>query len=223
MRRIQQVPNAVAYLSPRMLGLTTRAESEAARDGGQVRVRHLLLALAAEVTGFAGAVLRVMDVDAEKVRAALKSLPDSAIAAEVQATQSAVSAGGGAGGNGSGDGSVLARFTRDLIEEASKDRFDPIVGRDGELRRLLQVIARRQKNNPLLVGEAGVGKRAIVYALASRLAQGDVPAPLKKKRLMQLDLGQLVAGAKLRGEMEERLRAIFSAAKDAGRGRDPVR
>lgn len=221
MRRIQQVPNAVAYLSPRMLGLTTRAESEAARDGGQVRVRHLLLALTAEVTGFAGAVLRVMDVDGEKIRAALKTLPDGAIAAEVQATQSAVAGGsaagggGSAGGSGGGDGSVLARFTRDLIEEASKDRFDPIVGRDGELRRLLQVIARRQKNNPLLVGEPGVGKRAILYALAARLAQGDVPAPLKKKRLMQLDLGQLVAGAKLRGEMEERLRAIFQAARDA--------
>jgi ATP-dependent Clp protease ATP-binding subunit ClpB len=216
MRRIQQVPNAVAYLSPRMLGLTTRAESEAARDGGQVRVRHLLLALAAEVTGFAGAVLRVMDVDVEKVRAALKALPDSAIPAEVQASQGAgASSGGGGSSNAAGDANVLARFTRDLIEEASKDRFDPIVGRDGELRRLLQVIARRQKNNPLLVGEAGVGKRAIVYALASRLAQGDVPAPLKKKRLMQLDLGQLVAGAKLRGEMEERLRAIFNAAKDA--------
>ncbi|MEZ4393185.1 MAG: ATP-dependent Clp protease ATP-binding subunit [Polyangiales bacterium] len=216
MRRIQQVPNAVAYLSPRMLGLTTRAESEAARDGGPVRVRHLLLALSAEVTGFAGAVMRVMDVDVEKVRAALKSLPDSAIPAEVQASQSASSGGTQpSAGGAAGDANILARFTRDLIEAAGKDQFDPIVGRDVELRRVLQVIARRQKNNPLLIGEPGVGKRAILYALATRLAQGDVPAPLKKKRLMQLDLGQLVAGAKLRGEMEERLRAIFQAAKDA--------
>ena len=220
MRKIQQVPNAVAYLSPRLLGVTTRAESEAARDGSPVRVRHLILALAAEVTGLAGAVLRIMDVDVEKVRAALKSLPDSAIPAEVQASQAASqgasggSAGGGGGGGG-GEGNILARYTRDLIQEASQDRFDPIVGRDGELRRLLQVIARRQKNNPLLIGEPGVGKRAILYALATRLAQGDVPAPLKKKRLMQLDLGQLVAGAKLRGELEERLRAIFAAARDA--------
>jgi ATP-dependent Clp protease ATP-binding subunit ClpB len=216
LRKVQQVPNAVAFLSPRFLGVTSRAESEAARDGSPVRVRHLVLALAAEVTGLAGAVLRIMDVDPDKVRAALKSLPDSAIAAEVQATQSAVAGGAGASaGAASGDGSVLARYTRDLIQEASQDRFDPIVGRDGELRRLLQVIARRQKNNPLLIGEPGVGKRAILYALATRLAQGDVPAPLKKKRLMQLDLGQLVAGAKLRGEMEERLRAIFNAARDA--------
>lgn len=214
MRRIQQVPNAVAYLSPRMLGLTTRAESEAARDGSPVRVRHLLLALCAEVTGFAGAVIRIMDVDVEKVRAALKSLPDSAIPAEVQAGQAA-SAGGAPSQAQSAEGNILSRYTRDLIEEAGKDQFDPIVGRDVELRRLLQVIARRQKNNPLLVGEPGVGKRAILYALATRLAQGDVPAPLKKKRLMQLDLGLLVAGAKLRGEMEERLRAIFQAAKDA--------
>jgi ATP-dependent Clp protease ATP-binding subunit ClpA len=189
-----------------------------------VRVRHLLLALAAEVTGFAGAVLRALDVD-EPRRSARRSSPcPTARSRPRWATQSAVSAGGGGGATGrGGDGQRARRFTRDLIEEASKDRFDPIVGRDGELRRLLQVIARRQKNNPLLVGEAGVGKRAIVYALASRLAQGDVPAPLKKKRLMQLDLGQLVAGRQAARRDGRAPARDLQRREGRRRGRDPVR
>ena len=211
LRKITQVPGAVAYLSPRMLGLCTRAEAEAAREATPVRIRHLLIALLAEPTSLAGAVLRAVDLDEQKLRQALKALPDMAIAPEVAAGGGGGSGGGGGGGGG---GNALAQYTRDLIQAASQDRFDPIVGRDGELRRLLQVIARRQKNSPVLVGEAGVGKRAIVYALASRLAQGDVPAPLRKKKLMQLDQGLLVAGAKLRGEMEERLRAVLQAARD---------
>ncbi len=220
LRKITQVPGAVAYMSPRVLGLCTRAEAEAAREATPVRVRHLLVALLAEPTGLAGAVLRALDVDEQKVRSALKSLPDMAIAPEVSASSPSAGGGGGAatGGGGGGAaaaGNALATYTRDLTAAALKDRFDPIVGRDGELRRLLQVIARRQKNNPVLVGEAGVGKRAIVYALAARLSQGDVPALLKKKRLLQLDQGALMAGAKLRGEMEERLRGVLQAARDA--------
>ena len=214
LRKIPQVPGAVAFLSPRLLGLTTRAESEAARDASPVRVRHLVIALVSEVTGLGGAVLRALDVDEAKVRAALKALPDSLASTDGVAAPSVPSGGGGGGAGGGATGDVLARYTRDLIAEAAKDRFDPIVGRDAELRRLLQVIARRQKNSPVLVGEPGVGKRSIVYALASRLASGDVPAPLRKKRLMQLDVGLLVAGARLRGELEDRLRAVLAAAKD---------
>ncbi len=213
LRKIPQVPGAVAYVSPKLLGVGTRAESEASREASSVRVRHLVLALVNEVTGLVGAVLRALDVDAEKVRSALKALPDAL--SEAGAAAVAPSSSGGSFGGGTtqpADPSVLGRYTRDLIAEAKDDRFDPIVGRDGELRRLLQVIARRQKNSPVLVGEPGVGKRAIVYALASRLAQGDVPAPLRKKRLMQLDLGLLVAGAKLRGELEDRLRQVLQAA-----------
>jgi ATP-dependent Clp protease ATP-binding subunit ClpB len=212
LRKIPQVPGAVAFLSPRLLGLTTRAESEASRDASPVRVRHLLIAIVNEVTGLTGAVLRALDVDEPKVRAALKGLPDSMASTDAVVGPSVPTPGGGGGSGGGATGDVLAKYTRDLIAEAAKDRFDPIVGRDVELRRLLQVIARRQKNSPVLVGEAGVGKRAIVYALAARLARGDVPAPLRKKRLMQLDLGLLVAGARLRGEMEDRLRAVLAAA-----------
>nr|MBK7069154.1 hypothetical protein [Deltaproteobacteria bacterium] len=162
LRKIPQVPGAVAFLSPRLLGLTARAESEASRDASPVRVRHLLIAIVNEVTGLAGAVLRALDVDEAKVRAALR-LPDSMASTEGVVGPSVPTPGGGGGSGGGATGDVLARYTRDLIAEASKDRFDPIVGRDVELRRLLQVIARRQKNSPVLVGEAGVGKRAIVY------------------------------------------------------------
>jgi ATP-dependent Clp protease ATP-binding subunit ClpB len=212
LRKMTQVPGAVAYLSPRMLGTCSRAEAETSRDGGQVRIRHLLMAILGEPTTLAGAVLRSLDVDEQRVRQSLKNLPDSEIAPEVIASQHNAPS---SAKSSKEAGDALARYTRDLIAAAAKDSFDPIVGRDGELRRLLQVIARRQKNNPVLVGEAGVGKRAIVSALALRLSQGDVPAPLRKKRLLQLDQGALVAGAKLRGEFEERLRAVLQAASDA--------
>lgn len=209
LRKIPQVPGAVAYVSTKLLGVGTRAEAEASREPSPVHVRHLVLALVSEVTGLVGAVLRALDVDSEKIRAALKALPDTLSDSNSSASQpSSFTPSTGT----APDPNVLNRYTRDLIAEARQDRFDPIVGRDGELRRLLQVIARRQKNSPVLVGEPGVGKRAIVYALAARLAQGDVPAALKKKRLMQLDQGLLVAGAKLRGELEDRLRQVLQSA-----------
>ncbi|MBL8603846.1 MAG: AAA family ATPase [Myxococcales bacterium] len=213
LRKLPQVPGAVAFVSPRLFGTTTRAESEAAREASPVRVRHLIVALVSEVTGLAGAVLRSIDVDEQRVREALKSVAEGS--AVVSEAAPAAGASGGGGGHAGADPSALGKYTRDLIAEAGRDRFDPIVGRDAELRRILQVVARRQKNNPLLVGEAGVGKRAIAYALAARLAQGDVPAPLKRKRIMQLDMGLLVAGARLRGELEDRLRGVLQAARDA--------
>ncbi|MBI5513564.1 MAG: AAA family ATPase [Deltaproteobacteria bacterium] len=215
LRKIPQVPGAIAYLSPRMLQLTTRAEAEATREAVPVRVRHLLIGLVSEVAGLAGAVLRSLDVDEARFRGALKAVAEPPPGAEAgYAAPSEARASGGAGATPA-DGNALQRYTRDLLLEASQDRFDPIVGRDGELRWLLQVLARRQKNNPLLVGEPGVGKRAIAYALATRLVRGDVPAPLKKKRVMQLDLGLLVAGARLRGELEDRLRQVLAAAAEA--------
>ena len=228
LRKIPQVPGGVAYLSPRMLGLAQRAEAEAARDASPVHVRHLLIALVSEVVGLSGAVLRTLEIDEQKFRTSLKALPDAlsgeTAGAVAPSAPSVPNVGGGGSGGarpaagGAQNNNALAMFTRDLIQAAQQDTFDPIVGRDGEIRRLLQVIARRQKNNPVLIGEAGVGKRAIVYALAGRLAQGDVPAPLKKKRLIQLDVGLLVAGAKLRGEFEDRLRAVLIAASEVEGG-----
>ena len=111
---------------------------------------------------------------------------------------------------------ALKKYTRDFTEEARKGKLDPVIGRDEEIRRTIQVLARRTKNNPVLIGEAGVGKTAIVEGLAQRIVRGDVPDTLKDRRLLALDLGMLLAGAKYRGEFEERLKAVLQEVSSAG-------
>jgi len=204
--RVAKSAGGLAYLSATMLQLLSRAEKEAA--GGAVDVEHLLNALSQEIRGPAAVVLQAFGLGPGSFRphmAALKSVPREA-----------------SPGAAPGGGDALARFTHDLVAGARRGDFDPVIGRDTEVRRLLQVLERRQKNHPLLVGEAGIGKTAIVRALAMRIAAGDVPESIGKLQLLELETGQLVAGAKLRGEIEERLRQVIAAVSASSAGKEAV-
>ncbi|HEY3816457.1 MAG TPA: AAA family ATPase [Polyangiaceae bacterium] len=194
--RIHKTTGGLAYLSSAMLQLLARAEKEAAAS--TVEVEHLLNALSQEIRGAAAVVLQAFGLGPGSFRphmAALKSVPREIVPAGPSAAD------------------VLSRFTHDLVERARREGFDPVIGRDVEVRRLLQILERRQKNHPLLVGDAGVGKAAIVGALAMRIAAGEVPESLAKLSILELETGLLVAGAKLRGEIEERLRQVIAAVK----------
>ena len=172
------------------------------RSGGMVGTRELLLALAAD-QGRAGSVLRTFDLTAPKLARALEQ------------TASGSYDGQDEGPVGEGQESALDRYARDLCDLARRGKIDPIIGRDEEIRRVVQILSRRTKNNPVLIGSPGVGKTAVAEGLAIRLVEGDVPEGLKGKRLYALDMGALVAGAKYRGEFEERLKAVVKEVTES--------
>jgi ATP-dependent Clp protease ATP-binding subunit ClpB len=217
-RKLVKLDGAVAYLSPRMLDLLGRAEGEAARDGGKpVDVLHLLIACAQEQRGPTCAVLKACGLSAPVLRAtAAGATLQPATLQPATPTSSGGPARPDAGPAGGRGRDPLEQYGRDLTRLAREGRFDPVIGRDAELRRILQVLARRHEHNPLLVGESGIGKTAIVHALAMRMVRGDVPASLQGKRLVALEVGALIAGAKLRGEAEERMKAVIAAVRDGG-------
>lgn len=204
LRRLQRSSVPVeAYLSARLLELLSRAELEATRHGGTpVRTSNLLLACAQEPDGPVRSLLTRIGLNSAILR---ESLAKTEPADGPRARANRASAAG-----------VLEEYGRDLTRLASQGALDPCVGREPEIRRMLQVLARREENNPLLVGEDGTGRTALAHALASRIANDDVPDMLADRRIIALDAGTLVAGTRLRGQLEERMRAILDAVRDSG-------
>jgi ATP-dependent Clp protease ATP-binding subunit ClpB len=189
-------------MSPRMKLVTDQAQAEADRLKDEfVSTEHLFIAIADEGGRAPGAqLLRQRGVTRDTILQGLTS---------VRGSQRVTNE------NPEGTYQALERYGRDLTELARKDKLDPVIGRDEEIRRVIQVLSRRTKNNPVLIGEPGVGKTAIVEGLAARIIRGDVPEGLKSKRIIALDMGALVAGAKYRGEFEERLKAVLKEITDA--------
>ena len=203
LERIPRVSGAgagQAYISPRSKAVLEKAFSEAEQMKDEfLSLEHILLAVTEEKEGEAARLLTGIGITRDTI---LKALVD--IRGGQRITDQ----------NPEDKYQALERFSRDLTAIASKGDLDPVIGRDDEIRRIIQVLSRRTKNNPVLIGEPGVGKTAIVEGLAQRIVQGDIPETLKDKRVVSLDMGALIAGAKYRGEFEDRLKAVLKEVTD---------
>ena len=197
-------------LTPRAKSVVELAVSEAARMGSSyIGTEHLLMGILREGGNMALRILRTMGVDPKKMY--------SSIVQKLNDTSHTVTSGASTANRESDKkNKTLAEFTRDLTEAARAGKLDPVIGREKEIQRVIQILSRRTKNNPVLIGEPGVGKTAIAEGLAERIASGDVPEELLDKKILSLDLSGMVAGTKYRGEFEERIKNTLAEVKKAG-------
>jgi ATP-dependent Clp protease ATP-binding subunit ClpB len=237
LRKQPKVPGGKVYLGERVLRLLDIAQVEA-RERGEPAVSpaHLLLGIPLETRSAAAEALRELGVTLPKLEtvvgngksavgvagASALSSPSPSPSPSVTDRSSLQSGTGTGTGTGTTSAGVeeltplLAKFARDLTGLAAEGRLDPVIGRDEETRRLMQILGRRGKSNPILIGDPGVGKTAVVEGLAARIAAGDVPSGLADKKILALDVGALIAGAKFRGEFEDRIRGLLGEVREAG-------